>query len=53
MRFALTQVKAFVCEMVRNFRIETEKDLTMDTPKNAGHFFNYPSNKIQLRISRL
>lgn len=53
MRFALTQVKAHVCEMVRHFKLYLSRQPESKATFKPGHFFNYPSHKIIIRAEKL
>lgn len=53
MKFALTQLKACVCEVIQNFELIEDPAVVSSIPINPGHFFNYPNKRIRLNVRRI
>lgn len=53
MKFALAQMKAAICEMIKNYKLIEDPRRTANLPLAAGHFLNYPSRAVVLDVQKI
>lgn len=50
MKFALAQIKACVCDVIRHFKLTQDLEDPRTRESTPAHFLNYPSKRIILKL---